>query len=543
MRASAARGPRYPARMSKARAEADGPWEKSWRGIRFQVERRSVAGDSGTTLRIAPVRNGETEATTPEWLRFDCFDERPHWHLDPGGRDETEPLDERGDPIGETFALLAGGLVPLLERAGAPVAITAPLSHAATDPERRRLLQSAESAMRHRPARLDALDLRQLQQRRSEKWHTYPRDVLPAFVAEMDFPVAAPIEQALRRYVNASDVGYPLGLRQSGLAEAFCERMADRFGWRIEPARVEVLSEVVQGLYLAIAAYSEPGDGAIVQTPIYPPFLHALRDQGRRLVENRLVPAGQELGFDLDALACSIDPGTRLLLLCNPHNPSGHVASRAELDRLAALALEHDLVVVSDEIHADLVFDGDHHIPFASLSPEIARRTVTLSSASKAFNIPGLRCAVAHFGSEALQQRFDTVVHRKFRGGLGLFGLGASVAAWRFGQPWLDEVVPYLQANRDSAERFLAERIPEIRFYRPRATYLSWLDCENLGLANPPAVHFLQHGRVALSDGRLFGSGFETCARLNFATSRPILQAILERMAGALGRSPNGRAS
>lgn len=391
--------------------------------------------------------------------------------------------------------------------------------------------------MRHRPARLDDLDLRTLEQRRSEKWHTYPPDVLPAWVAEMDFPVAAPIEQTLERFVATSDVGYPLNLRQSGVAEAFAERMAERFDWTIEPARVEVLSEVVQGLYLAIAAYSAPGDGAIVQTPIYPPFLHALREQSRRLVENRLVPGDGELVFDLDALERAVDAGTRLLLLCNPHNPSGHVARRAELERLAELALARDLVVVSDEIHADLVYAADRHVPFASLSPEVAKRTVTLSSASKAFNIPGLRCAVAHFGSEALQQRFDSVVHKKMRGGIGLFGLAATVAAWRFGQPWLDEVVPHLEANRDFAARFVAEQMGGIRFYRPRATYLAWLDCADLALPTTPGAWFLRHARVALSDGPSFGSGFETCARLNFATSRPILEAILERMAGALERA------
>ena len=358
----------------------------------------------------------------------------------------------------------------------------------------------------------------------------------------MDFPVAAPIARERSRFVASNDVGYPLGLRQSGLAEAFCERMADRFAWSIEPARVEILSEVVQGLYLALAAFSTPGEGAIVQTPIYPPFLHAVRDLERRLVENRLVPGAGELVLDLDALERAIDPGTRVLLFCNPHNPSGLVASRAELERLAGLVLAHDLVVVTDEIHADLIFDGVRHIPFASLSPEIARRTVTLSSASKAFNIPGLRCAVAHFGSEALQQRFNAVTPKHFRGGLGLFGLAASVAAWRFGQPWLDEVVPYLQANRDFAQAFFAERIPGVRFFRPRATYLAWLDCAELGLSTPPAAHFLQHARVALSDGRLFGSGYETHIRLNFATSRPILAEILERMARSLGTRQQGRA-
>ncbi|MBK7950179.1 MAG: putative C-S lyase [Deltaproteobacteria bacterium] len=364
----------------------------------------------------------------------------------------------------------------------------------------------------------------------------------PARLGRRDgFPIAAAIERELRRFVDTSDVGYPMGLRQTGLAEAFCEHMAERFEWAIEPARVEPLAEVVQGLYLAVEAYSKPGDGIVVQTPIYPPFLHAVRELDRRLVENRLVRGDDELVFDLDALERTIDRGTRMLLLCNPHNPSGHVASRAELERLARLALEHDLIVVSDEIHADLVFAGHRHVPFASTSPEIAERTITLSSASKAFNIPGLRCAVAHFGSEALQRRFQTVIHKRFRGGLGLLGMAASVSAWRFGQPWLDEVVPHLQSNRDFVERFLAERIPAIRFHRPRATYLAWLDCEALALTPSPAAHFLQQARVALSDGRLFGAGYDAFVRLNFATSRPILEAILERMASSLGPRSDAR--
>ncbi|MFO0689761.1 MAG: PatB family C-S lyase [Myxococcota bacterium] len=499
----------------------------------WRVEVRRVDGDGGTTLRIGP-ESGAAAGGPREWLRFDCFDLRPHWHLDPDGRGRVTALDERGDPIAEAIALLDAELPSLLEQAGAPPEVTGPIALAPSDPGRRAWLRAAESALRHRPARLDDIDLRHLEQRRSEKWHTYPRDVLPAWVAEMDFPIAHAIERELRRFVDASDVGYPMGLRQSGLAEAFCERMAERFDWAIEPARVEPLAEVVQGLYLSVEAFSRPGDGVIVQTPIYPPFLHAVRELDRRLVENRLVRVDDGLGFDLDALERAVDAGTRMLLFCNPHNPSGHVASRGELERLARLALDRDLVVVSDEIHADLVYAGHRHVPFASTSPEIAARTITLSSASKAFNIPGLRCAVAHFGSEALHRRFQTAVHKRFRGGLGLFGLAASAAAWRFGQPWLDEVVPYLQANRDFVERFLAERLPAIRFHRPRATYLAWLDCEALALGPSPAAHFLQHGRVALSDGRLFGTGYDHCVRLNFATSRPILEAILERMAGSL---------
>lgn len=513
-------------------------WTRTWRGSTWRVEHRELGADGGATLRIGSARGEPPDAPEREWLRFDCFDARPHWHLDPQGVDHVTPLDERGDAISEALSLIEDGIGELLERAGAPAPLARSLALAAGDPERSALLREVESAMRHRPARLDTLDLRRLRHRRSEKWHTYPPDVLPAWVAEMDFPIAAPIEQTLRRFVEASDVGYPMGLRQSGVAEAFCERMAQRFGWSIEPTRVEVLSEVVQGLYLAVEAFSRRGDGVLVQTPIYPPFLQVVRDLGRRLVENRMVRAGRELVPDLAALADAIDAGTRVLLLCHPHNPSGHVAGRRELERLAELVLAHDLIVIADEIHADLVYAGHAHVPFASLSPELAARTITLSSASKAFNIPGLRCAVAHFGTAALQQRFDAVGHRRFRGGIGLFGLAATVAAWRFGQPWLDEVVPYLEANRDFAERFVAERMPGVRFHRPRATYLAWLDCAALGLSPSPAAHFLRQARVALSDGRLFGPGFEACVRLNFATSRSILEAILERMARSLGPRP-----
>ena len=191
---------------------------------------------------------------------------------------------------------------------------------------------------------------------------------------------------------------------------------------------------------------------------------------------------------------------------------------------------------MSDEIHGDLLFDGRRHIPFASLAPEIAARTVTLTSPSKAFNIPGLRCAIAHFGSADLKRRFGGRHARHIRGGIGLLGIYASIAAWRWGQPWLDEVVPYLAANRDFARARLAERIPEIRFFPPEATYLAWMDCSALEIGTSPAAHFLREGRVAISDGRAFGPGWEQFARLNLATSRSILTEVIERMAKALGR-------
>ncbi len=504
-------------------------WNGQWRGLRLGVELRALERDGGSTLRV-----GSPEGDR-EWLRFDCFAKNPHWHLDPSGHNVVQPLDERGDVVGEVFEQIRSGGVPLLERAGAPPSLIERFAQAeGADPPT--LLRDAERAMRHRPAILDELDIRTLRSRRSEKWHTYPADILPAWVAEMDFSVAAPIQAELRRFTESGDVGYPIRLADTGLPEVFCDRMRERFDWSPEPERVEILSEVVQGMYLAIEAYSEPGQGIAVQTPIYPPFLASVRDTKRRLVENRMRVDGDRIEFDFDALANAVDTNTRLLFFCNPHNPSGRVFSREELERIAVIAIEHDLIVVSDEIHGDLLHDGREHIPLATLGIEIAKRTVTLTSASKAFNTPGLRCAIAHFGDAALQRRFNTVLPRHVRGGIGLFGLYASIAAWRWAQPWLDEVRPFLEANRDFAEQALAERIPEIRFHRPEATYLAWLDCRALECTGSPAAHFMRHGQVALSEGRSFGEGWEGYVRLNFATSRAILTEVIDRMAKALGR-------
>lgn len=506
-------------------------WTRNRAGFSWTVESRRVENAGGTTLRIA------SEKPQREWLRFDCLGAAPHWHLDPEGQDERYPLNERGDPVEETLNLLQGELADLLERATAPSDLLSPVANAFTGAEGHAFVRDLERALRHRPAILDELDPVALRARRSEKWHTYPRDVLPAWVAEMDFPVAAPIQDELRRFTEQSDLGYPIGLRETGMAEVFAERMSERFGWEPDPSRVEILSEVVQGLYVALESYSTPGAGVIVQTPIYPPFLGAVKETKRRLVENRLVPNHERFEIDFDGLAERTDAQTEVFFFCNPHNPTGRVFDRSELERVAEFCLRHDLVVVSDEIHGDLVFDDRVHVPFALLGPEIAARTITLTSPSKAFNIPGLRCAIAHFGTEALQRRFNTALPKHVRGGIGLLGLYVSIAAWRSAQPWLDEVLPYLRANRDFAQQALADLIPEIRFHSPEATYLAWLDGSGLDLPGSPAAHFLREGRVALSDGRAFGPGWERYLRLNFATSRPILTEVIERMAGTLGRS------
>jgi cystathionine beta-lyase len=379
----------------------------------------------------------------------------------------------------------------------------------------------------------DRLDLATLRRRSGEKWQLYGPDVLPAWVAEMDFPIAAPVRRVLESALEIDDLGYPLDVRPDALPEAFAERMETRFGWRPDPRGIEVLTDVVQGIYVAIDQFSAKGEGVVVQTPVYAPFLIAVRELERRLVENPLVAGASRYEIDFDQLRAAIDSTTRVLLLCNPQNPTGRVFERRELEALAEIAIAHDLIVVTDEIHADLVYAGRQHIPFASLAPEVEARTLTLTSATKAFNIPGLRCGIAHFGSEELRKRFLRVP-RHVRGGLSSLGQAATLAAWREGQPWLDAVLAYLDANRRSVTRFVAERLPGVGSFEPEATFLAWLDCRALELEPSPQKFFLEQARVALSDGGVFGAPGRGFARLNFATSRPLLGEITTRIEKSL---------
>jgi cystathionine beta-lyase len=294
-------------------------------------------------------------------------------------------------------------------------------------------------------------------------------------------------------------------------------------------------------MYAAVLAFSEPGDGAVIQTPIYPPFLATLEKTGRRMVENRLADDGARYVLDAEGLRRAIDDRTRILLFCNPHNPTGRVFERHELQALGELAVERDLIIVADEIHADLAYPGHRHIPLASLGPEIAARTITLTSATKAFNIAGLRCAVMHFGSDELRARFRRTIPDALLGKASVLGVHATIAAWRQGQPWLDGVLKLLETNRDRVARFVAEELPGVRHYSPEGTYLAWLDCRGLDLPGSPYDFFLEEARVAFSDGASFGEAGRGCVRLNFATSPAVLEQVLERMAEAVQRHAQGR--
>lgn len=378
------------------------------------------------------------------------------------------------------------------------------------------------------------LTVEELRARRGRKWTQYPADVLPAWVADMDFTVPDVVQQALVRLVEQRDYGYGALEDYASLAAAFSERMADRFGWQAAAEQVQPVSELIQGMFATVLAFSDPGDGVVVQTPIYPPFLMTIAETGRRLVDNPLRDDGSRFVLDIDGLRGLVDDGTRILMFCNPHNPTGRVFERAELEAVAALALERDLIVLSDEIHADLIYDRKQHIPFATLGPEVAAHTITMTSATKSYNIPGLRCALMHFGTPALRQRFHERVPERLLGQVCVPGIDATVAAWRQGQPWLDSVLSRLRANRERVAAFVREELPGVKHYSPESTYLAWLDCRALELPQRPFEFFLEQGRVALLDGADFGAGYGRCVRLNFGTSGPILGEVLERLTNAV---------
>jgi cystathionine beta-lyase len=485
--------------------------------LRLVVEHRMPGGP---TLRVR-------DATGREWLRFDCFERGAHYHLDPEGADTVRPLASLPDPIDWTLAELRGDLSGWLARAGlCGASLPGPRDIALA-------LERAERALRHPALDLDAVPLEALRARTGEKWRLHPPDVIPAWVADMDYPVAEPIRRRLRLAIEASDLGYPLHPLPTGLPELFAERMQRLFGWPVEPRRVELMSDVVQGIYAALEAYSARGEGVVVQTPIYAPFLGAVRDTGRRLVENPLRRGPQRYEIDFDGLRAALTPATRVFLLCNPHNPTGRVFTRPELETLAELALAHHLVVVSDEIHAELLHPGHRHQPFAALGPEVEARTLTLTAASKTFNIAGLRCAVGVFGSDGLRRRF-LAIPRHLRGGLNALGIEATRSAWLHGDPWLEAVRAHLTGNRELVAGRVAERLPGVGFQPPEATYFAWLDCRSLGLCPSPYEFFLTRARVGLSDGRVFGRPGEGFVRLNFATTRPLLREVVDRMAKAL---------
>jgi cystathionine beta-lyase len=369
------------------------------------------------------------------------------------------------------------------------------------------------------------------------KWRRPGAGLLPSWVADMDFPVAPAIRSALVNTIDRGDLGYPDWFADElhPLAEPFAARMAQRFGWEADPSHVRGLTDVISGLQIVVDLATSPGDAVVLQEPNYRPFRTTLPAMGRCAVRLALVPDGASWRHDLERLERDLaDAGdAKLLLLVNPHNPTGRAFKREELEAVAELAARHDLLVVSDEIHSDLTYAPYRHIPFAALGPEVAARTVTLTSATKAFNLAGLRTAIAHVGPKWLRRRWDAEPP-DIHGVAGVLGVEATVAAWRDGDAWLSGLREHLHAQRDRLSTALAG-VGGVNFRVPDATYLTWLDWTAADLGEDAAEFFRREARVYASPGPDYGGG-PSWLRLNIATSTAVLDTVVARMLNALER-------
>jgi cystathionine beta-lyase len=377
----------------------------------------------------------------------------------------------------------------------------------------------------------DALTMNTLRTKANMKWQQYPAHVLPLWVADMDFPVAEPIKQALRAYVDTDNFGYPPRDGLPGLRESLQARLSERYGWQVDLDALEPMSGIIVGLHLACLICASAGEEVIIQPPVYPPFISTILETGRVPLYNGLLRTSSGWDIDFEALERSITPATRLLMFCNPHNPTGRVFRRDELERLAALVLRHRLWVVSDELHSDLVFDGQAHIPFASLGEEVSERTVTLMGPTKTFNIAGLRIGFVISQNPSLLARFKLLAGHLHAP--NVLAQAAAVAAYREGGAWLQDTLRYLDANRQFLAAFLAQELPQVRFSAPEGTYLSWLDLRGLELGDDLYRFLLEEAKVGLNEGPHYGPGGEGFARINFATSRALVQEAVERIRDA----------
>ncbi|GAA3104374.1 aminotransferase class I/II-fold pyridoxal phosphate-dependent enzyme [Streptomyces rectiviolaceus] len=381
---------------------------------------------------------------------------------------------------------------------------------------------------------LRQLSLEQLRRRTSMKWRTYPHDVLPLWVAEMDVPLAEPVAEAITDAVALGDTGYPAG---TAYAEALAEFAHKRWGWDgLAVERTAIVPDVMLGIVEMLKLVSAPGDPVIVNCPVYPPFYQFVGNLDRPVVE---APLGPDLRIDFAALeeafrhaarGAARDANRPVYLLCSPHNPTGTVHTAAELTRVAHLAREHGVRVVADEIHAPIVAAGTSFVPFLSVPG--AENGLSLMSASKAWNLAGLKAALAVAGPEAaddLDRIPEEVSH-----GPSHVGIIAHTAALRGGGDWLDALLRGLDENRRLLAALLAEHLPAIGYTPAQGTFLAWLDCRELGLGSDPAAAFLQRGRVALSSGSAFGTGGEGFVRLNLAASPEVITEAVRRMASAV---------
>lgn len=358
-------------------------------------------------------------------------------------------------------------------------------------------------------------------------------DVIPMWVADMEFPVPDFITRALRDRVDHPIYGYTQ--RTDTFYEAVRSWISRRHQWNIDKDWITFTPGVVPALNIAVQVYTQPQDKIIIQPPVYFPFFSAIKNHNRQILRNPLKLHNGRYYMDLEDLEQKIDDQTRMLILCSPHNPGGNVWTKEELKALAELCTRHNILIISDEIHSDLVYPGHKHIPTASLSSEIAQNTVTFTSASKTFNLAGLSTAVMITPNTTLQNQFASVTRQMHLSFGNIFGNVATEAAFNNGDQWVEELMTYLQGNHQLAASYFEERIPYIEMIPLEGTYLLWLDCRQLGLNNKDLKNFMVHeAGLGLSDGPMFGTEGSGFQRMNIACPRSKLRQALNQLEEAV---------
>ncbi|PYI56599.1 MalY/PatB family protein [Paenibacillus flagellatus] len=369
---------------------------------------------------------------------------------------------------------------------------------------------------------------------RSYKWDQGGKlfgdeNVLPLWVADMDFLSPPAVREALEKRAALGMYGY--AIREDGYFEAIADWFRDRHDWAIDTQWITDVPSVVTSLSLAVELFSEPGGEVVLQSPVYYPFYEVIRSNGRKVAKNTLLLRDGRFEMDYDGLERLFQGGAKLMLLCSPHNPGGRVWEREELLRLGELCLRYGVTVVSDEIHCDLVLPGlgRKHVPFASLSPELADMTITCLAATKTFNLPGLHTSFTVVSNASMRRKLQQRIQMLSLHMAQHFAQDAVEAAYRHGAPWLDEMLRYVEGNIEYAIAYLAEHLPEVKPLRPEGTYLLWVDCRGLGLdVNGLKELMFRKAKVAFNEGSVFGTEGEGWLRINLACPRSIVEEALE---------------
>ncbi|MCE7794024.1 PatB family C-S lyase [Salipaludibacillus sp. CUR1] len=358
-------------------------------------------------------------------------------------------------------------------------------------------------------------------------------EILPMWVADMDFRPPEAVTDALKERVEHGIFGYTFTADSVG--ESIVSWMGKRHNWEIKNSWIQYSPGVVPSIGKAIQAFTEPGDKVLIQSPVYPPFYSMVKENNRVIENCQLVKKNEQYEIDFNAFEQCLKNGVKLFLLCHPHNPVGRVWTEEELRKMAELCLENDVVIVSDEIHSDLIFKPNKHIPLASLSEEIADQTITLVAPSKTFNLAGLQASAIICSNNDYRLKISAIDKQIGAFTLNTFGITAMEAAYRKGEEWLEELLQYLQGNIELVENYLSEHLPELKVVKPEATYLLWIDCRQLGLSDAKLNHlFVEKGKVGFNPGTSFGKGGEGFVRMNVACPQSTVKEGLARMKTAL---------